>query len=184
MSRFAVMFAFLAIVTRSGWAGGTAQGAAPSSRPSISLTTTTEEGKQLLLATVTTGGKPVENATVSFAARRLFGQLLLGEEKSLDDGTAAVPFPADLPGDFSGTLEVTATLQPTTPTVEPLRAVAKLRAGVAATHTAGHPFPRALWAPQAPLTLIAIVFVFVGVVWLTYLYVVLQLFRLRRGAGT
>ena len=178
--------AILACIFCLCFPAGKARAAPPATtRPSISLTTTTEEGKRLLLATVTIDSKPVESATVSFGARRLFGTLLVGEEKTLDDGTAAVAFPADLPGGSGGMLEVTATLQPTNSGEVPVKAVASFPTGaVAALSAAGHSFPRALWAPQAPITLIAIIFGFVGAVWLTYVYVVLQLIRLKRGART
>src|SRR5437762_10594386 len=73
---------------------------APTSQPKadISLALVTEEGKQLIRAVVVANGKPVENATVSFGVRRTFGTLVLGEDRTLDDGSAAVPFPNDIPG--------------------------------------------------------------------------------------
>ena len=45
------------------------------------------------------------------------------------------------------------------------------------------PFGRALWAPHAPLLLIVAIFAVLGIVWLTYAYVVVQLVRLRKGAN-
>ena len=44
-----------------------------------------------MIATVTMGGKALPDASVVFSARRTFGALPLGEDKTLDDGTAAVP---------------------------------------------------------------------------------------------
>ena len=42
-------------------------------------------------------------------------------------------------------------------------------------------FPRALWAPQAPLALILTIGFIICVVWGTYIYVVVQLVRIRKG---
>ena len=72
----------------------------------------TEEGAKLIRATVQLNGKPLENATVRFLVRRSFGDLLLGEDKTLDDGTAAVRFPKALPGGPHGELEVIAEVKP------------------------------------------------------------------------
>src|SRR3954453_18823947 len=123
MTRTAAIPAFLAGMFCLGCPGGArALAAAPAATtgPIISITTATEDGKQMLVATVTRDGKPVENSSVSFTAIRLFGSLLLGEEKPLGDAPAAVPFPTDLPGDSSGMLEITATVQPTGSGVQPL----------------------------------------------------------------
>jgi len=145
----------------------------------ITLTQTTEEGKKQLVATVMHGGKPVEKATVSFYVHRTFGQLLLGSDTTLDDGTAAIAFPTDIPGGPSGILDLSVRV------TAPLAMVgaggqAALPGGkiVAAVNT---PFPRALWSPQAPYSLIAIIIFLVGGAWGAYAFVVFQLFALRKG---
>jgi hypothetical protein len=112
--------------------------------------------------------------------RRLFGDLSLGEDKTLDDGTAAVPFPTDLSGDSKGMLEVIAAVKASATVAAADREV-KFPGG-AVPAQGDQVFPRALWAPHAPIGLIASIVVFVGVVWVAYAYVVFQLFRLKRGA--
>src|SRR5689334_3730041 len=85
----------------------------PSTEPTkavISVSSEVEEGKRVLMATVKLDGKPVEGAKVSFFIRRTFGNLLVGQEATLDDGTAAVPFPQGLPGGQTGKLQVLATV--------------------------------------------------------------------------
>ena len=65
--------------------------------PALSLADVTEEGQHLLRATVTLKGEPLQGARVQFGAARTFGVLDLGTDTSLDDGTAAIPFPEGLP---------------------------------------------------------------------------------------
>ena len=147
----------------------------------VTLSTAVEDGKKQLIATVKRAGKPVENATVSFGAKRTFGRLVLGADVTLDDGTAAIPFPADLPGDARGNLELNAMVQ------GPL---SQWGASAEATLPGGMPkatpvenFPRALWAPSAPLGLIVAIAVLVGGAWGAYLFVALQLIAIRKGVN-
>jgi len=80
----------------------------PTTRTTVVLSVTTEEGQKMLEAAVTLDGKPVEDATVEFLVKRTFGAIAIGQDKTLDDGTAAVKFPADLPGNAAGMLHVLA----------------------------------------------------------------------------
>ena len=151
--------------------------------PVIALSSNVEDGKAMLVATVTAAGKPVENAKVVFFAQRTFGQIALGTEATLDDGTAAVPFPSTLPGDENGRLKLSAEFsgQPK---------------GAARIHTedtfdGGKPFrpesqvfPRALWAPRAPWLLLSTIAALVGVVWGAFGYVVFQLSCIRKEAAS
>jgi hypothetical protein len=147
----------------------------------VTLSTKVEDGKPQLVATVTLNGKPLENARVAFGAPRSFGKLILGTDVTLDDGTAAIAFPSDLPGDAQGVLVLTAEVQ------APLayagaRAQASLPGGK--VHApAEEPYPRALWAPQAPLGLILVISALVAGAWGTYLFVVVQLVAVRKGAS-
>ena len=148
----------------------------------VTLSSAIEDGKKQLIATVKRNGKPVENATVSFGAKRMFGRLVLGTDVTLDDGTAAIPFPSDLPGDAKGDLELNAMIQgPLSQwgaTTEAVLPGGKPRAAQAEN------FPRALWAPSAPLSLIAAIAALVGGAWGSYLFVFYQLIAIRRGATT
>lgn len=152
---------------------------APAAKPTIALKLDTEEGKKVIVATVTQAAKPVEGAKVAFSVKRTFGDLQLGTEETLDDGTAAVAFPADLPGGADGTLQVIAE-------VKAPKELAGLRSqsvfdGAAKIHAEPEPFPRALWSPRAPLGLVLTVFVLLGAVWSTYAYVVVQLLHIKKG---
>jgi hypothetical protein len=146
----------------------------------ISLDIITEEGQKMIRATVKSGGKPVENVTVAFGIRRSFGVLSLGEDKTLDDGSAAVQFPADLPGGVDGKLQVVAEIK-APPDYEASRTEAAI-GGAKQVVANSDPLPRALWSTRAPYTLIVPVVLLLGGVWSAYAFVIAQILAIRRGA--
>ena len=148
--------------------------------PSLALSVGEEEHKKIIRALVTLNGKPVENAAVSVFARRTFGKLPLGKDTTLDDGTAAVAFPTGLPGDAAGQLQVVAEVAGT-PQYAAVTAQSTLSGGTIVAE-AQDPFPRALWAPHAPIALIVPIVILLGGVWTTYIYVISQIIAIRRGA--
>ncbi len=185
-----------------------AEAVGSSAPPAIALQRATEDGQEILLATVTRGGEPVEGASVTFTIERTFGALRLGQETTLDDGTAAVPFPAGLPAALDGRLLVRAEVAgASTAALLPADARAasvddELSAAGIPLHQRllaralgdrlvrletpnvllrSSPIPRALWAPRAPLALLVALVALLGGVWLTYGTVVYQLLRIRRG---
>lgn len=151
-------------------------------KPDIALKLSVEEGKRVIVATVKTNDKPLEGAKVAILVKRTFGDLALGTEETLDDGTAAVPFPEGLPGDGQGMLQVVAELKSPKEFVG-ARAQTTLPGG-RIIPPEKEPFPRALWSPRAPLVLVATIFVVLGAVWGTYTYVVVQLIKIRKNANT
>jgi len=162
--------------------GAFALRASAAEEPSIALRVDTEDGKKVLVATVTKTGKPVENAKVVFFARRTFGALLLGAEVTLDDGTAAVPFPTTLPGDERGRLQLSAELANRPKDAPPVRAEAQFEGGTPFRAEPQTP-PRALWSSRAPLILLVNIALLVGLVWGAFAYVAFQLFRIRGESG-
>ena len=147
--------------------------------PWVEITTDVEDGEKIILGTVTLSGKPMAGVKVSFFARRTFGLLPLGEEETLEDGTAAVPFPKRLPGGSGGDLDVVARI--TAP--EEYRSVENTGkvAGGTVVRREADPFPRALWAPRAPLSLVLTISLLLGAVWCVYGYVFVQLRAIRKG---
>ena len=145
---------------------------------SISVSVVTEEGQKMIKAVVTAGGKPVENASIVFGIRRTFGTLVIGEDQTLDDGSAAAKFPTDLPGDAEGNLHVVINIK------EPQDLVGvsghAVIPGGATPVASADPFPRALWAPHAPLPLVIPIILLVGGVWVTYAYVIKQVIAIAR----
>ncbi len=146
--------------------------------PIIALSKSTEDGKAVLVAKVTIDGKPLEDADVQFFAQRTFGQLALGHEKTLDDGTAATAFPADLPGGESGEVSIVAMIK-----AGPKYAAAEAHGtfnGATVVIDTDQELPRALFAPRAPLELIGSISVLTGGIWLAFFYVLFQLFKIRQ----
>ena len=140
---------------------------------------TIEDGKPMLVAKVVTAGRPDAGVTVVFSVTRTFGAIELGKDTTLDDGTAAVPFPDKLPGGADGMLKIRATL--TAPdAVQGQQATALMPAAKPAAPPADKGYPRALWAPHAPFPLIVSLLVLLGGVWLTYAIVVVHIVRIAR----
>ncbi len=153
--------------------------ASRASQANLSLQVITDQGQQLLQATLTAQGKPVENATIEFRVPRHFGVLPLGKDQTLDDGTAAIPFPADLPGGRTGEIQVIAVVQ--APADLAGITTQQVFGGAKALQDTPGDFPRALWAPRAPWLLIVSFVTILVAVWCSYAYVVRQLWALPKG---
>jgi hypothetical protein len=153
---------------------------AQTTRPQLTVSTTVEEGKKNIVATVTLDGKPVENSTVQFTIRRTFGNLIIGTDTTLDDGTAAVAFPSDLPADYDNTLDVIAVIKSPAQYAS-VSGEAKIAGGVPFVAPTD-PFPRALWAPHAPLPLLITICILLTGVWTTYAFVITQIILIKKGA--
>ena len=149
--------------------------------PTLAVSQGEEEGKCVLVATVTEGGKPLESVTVAFFVPRTFGSLSLGQEDTLDDGTAAVPCPTNLAGGATGRLEILARV--ISPTAS-AGTEGRIAIDGAPTVSRNDQFPRALWSPRAPDGLVVSISALVLGVWITYLTVVRELFRIRKGASS
>jgi hypothetical protein len=147
-------------------------------KPQITVAPGTEEGKPVLIATVMLNGKPVKDARVTFGVKRTFGTMILGQDDTLDDGTAEVKFPTGLPGDATGQLQLVVEVKP---------GEQYNRARAEATVGGGRivpvdpdPFPRALWAPHAPLPIVITICTLLIIVWSTFAFVVSQLLKIRK----
>jgi hypothetical protein len=148
------------------------------SKPDVAVKAVVEEKEKLIQATVTLDGKPLEGVTVSFSVSRTFGNLAIGQDKTLDDGTAAVPFPVGLPAGSTGKLQVLVAI------TSPLqysegRGEATVEGGQAVQASA-QAFPRALWAPRAPILLVAVIALILVSVWGCYAYVAAQILAISR----
>ncbi len=170
------------LLLASPGAAGAEEGTGKPEGVVVVVGTVDEDGRKMLLATVSKDGEPVEGALVAFFAERTFGLLGLGEEETLDDGTSAVPFPGDLPGGPTGTLRIVARVTAPEDLAGAEGRIAVGGAGV--VPLVDDPFPRALWAPDAPVALIGAFVVLLGGVWLTYAWVLRQMLLIRRGGGS
>lgn len=139
----------------------------------VTLSTAKEDGKVMLIATVTANGHPVGGATVVFSVDRTFGAMALGEDRTLSDGTAAVAFPDSLPGDSNGALAFNASVQSPDEVAGTVVHV-KLGGGAVSRAWTADP-PRALWSSRAPIAVMATIGLLLLCVWSTYAFVVGQL---------
>ena len=136
-----------------------------------------EDGQREIIATVLEGGKPVPNVGVSFRLVRSFGDLPLGDDTTLDDGTAAAPLPKELRPE-QGAWSVKVVL--TSP-----EAFAGQGRELSLAATAGRepaqPLPsRELWSRSAPLSLMLTVLILVGGAWTAFAFAGRQLLAIRR----
>ena len=183
MSRLPIAALVLLAASSTGSAApATSASTASTTQPNVkmSLDLVTEDGQKLIRAVVTSGGKPVENVNVSFGVKRTFGALLLGEDRTLDDGSAAIKFPADIPGGPTGTLEVIAQIKapPQYASISAQGRFSGARKFTPDTQT----LPRALWAPRAPYALLIPIVALLAGVWLAYAFVFMQVLAIRKGA--
>ncbi len=146
--------------------------------PDVSIAAEMEEGKKVLIATVKLDGKPLEGAQVSFSVQRSFGILLLGKDETLEDGTAAVPYPERLPAAPNGEFQLIVEVGGSS-TYAASRKVFQMQGGVKPVEEK-EPFPRALWAPHAPIPLIVTIIGLLTIVWSTYTFVFVQLLRIHK----
>lgn len=172
---------FLSLVILEGFFSSSpvVAGTADVNKPDISLQIATEDNQKVIRATVTIDGKPLENATIDFFVKRTFGNLSIGHDQTLDDGTAAVPFPYDLPGGTTGKIQVFTVI--TNPQQYGAAHAEATFDGSRVIPLQKEEFPRALWSPRAPLVLILTIMFLVTAVWSTYVYVVVQLVKIRKG---
>jgi len=147
----------------------------------VSIEKISEEGETLILATVTSveSGEPIEDASVSFFVKRTFGLLSLGSDTTLDDGSAAVTFPADIPGDSTGKIEVL--VKVTAPADLASVTASAILGGASPLTINENPFPRELWSRRAPFSMMLIFVVLLGGVWCTFFVVVRQVYCIAKG---
>lgn len=128
------------------------------------------------------GQNPIANTTVSFFVQRLFGKMPVAEENTAttdDSGIAEIVFPKNFPGDADGTLTLIALIEDNAPT-GPLETRIAGKWGVPVPIVADA-FPRALWEPNAPVAMILAFCILLGGVWITYGFVVSQIFHIKKG---
>ena len=89
----------------------------------------------------------------------------------------AVAFPGDLPGGTEGKIQLLAEIKSPP---ELAGTVTQIFDGASKVLPNKDPFPRALWAPHAPLALLITIGSMLSIVWSVYLFVVIQLIKIRK----
>ena len=151
--------------------------AASTSAATVQLKRAVEDKQEMLVATVTVDGKPVSGASVVFSVSRTFGAMALGEDKTLDDGTAAVAFPNGMPRGVGGDPSFRAVVE--SPSDLAGSQVEMKFPGATPARPWASEAPRALWSSRPPLALVGTILFLLLCVWSTYLFVVGQLVALR-----
>lgn len=145
-----------------------------------------EDSVRHITATVTETGAdgneiPVKEAEVTFFLKRLFGNMPLTEENAVstdEKGEAQIVFPSGITGDSLGNITLIAALTDDE-TFGNVESNASEKWGIAVLPDKD-PFPRALWAPRAPIQLILTLSILFGGVWLVYFFVFYQLNRIKK----
>jgi hypothetical protein len=123
---------------------------------------------------------PVAGEPVLVYVPRMFSLLLIGEITLDDNGTGILDFPADLPGDKDGNINVITKFEENA-TYGNVEKFSSLKWGVSTDYSqpTNH---RALWTKTAPKWMIYTLSILLIGVWGHYLFAVISLIRIRMGA--
>lgn len=150
----------------------------------IKLTFSQTDTTRTCTALVMSDTMPVPELTVHFYVERFFGLLPVGEADTDESGLAIAEFPIDLPGDENDMLSVLARIEEDD-TYGDVETRAQVKWGVIPEDRHDHWSERSLSAArdQAPMYLIVASNLIISIIWGTIIYVILQVFRIRK-AGT
>lgn len=148
----------------------------------MSITFAKEDDKDICQVKIVSEGKPVAELPVKLFVKRIFGNLQIGEEVSTDEnGVASFEFPNDIPLNQKGILEVMSMVEDDE-NFGTIEANITSTIGIKKDLSAFEKIERSLSGKNAPIYFtVASLSVFIGV-WLTILYVVLQVFKIRKSA--
>jgi hypothetical protein len=127
--------------------------------------------------------RPIPNLEINFGIHRLFGIMPLGDEATAttdEHGIATFNFPEGINGDEKGKVVVAARIidNDVYGNVETDATTSWGRRLVVDKN----PFPRALWEPRAPISLIATFCVIFGGIWFTYGFVIYILVKIKNNS--
>lgn len=171
----------LAVAVFTGTAHRVSAQAASQPAATLKLEVVTLEGHKLVQAKLLHGDKPVQDAVVRFSVQRTFGKLQLGDVPTMDNGTAAVSYPSAVPGNSAG--EITLIAQVQAPASMAGVQSQLIDRGAMPARSQADPFPRALWAPHAPIQFLAVILTLFGGFWAAYLFVIWQFIAIKRGGA-
>ena len=150
----------------------------------IHLTFSHTDTTRICTALVTSGGKPVPEKEVHFYIKRMYSLLPVGNAVETDTtGTSVMEFPLDMPGDERGYYTVVSKIEDddTFGTVEES---AEVKWGVSPPGERIHTEYRSLSASRenAPAYLILVSNLIIAVIWGVLIYIVIQVFRIRKAS--
>lgn len=129
----------------------------------------------------TSEGKPVADLSVKLYAERLFGLLPLGEESTDEEGVANFEFPTDLPGNKNLELNILAKVEDDDNFANS-EVKSTINWGVHEKISSSQKMERALYASRerAPIYFIITSISIIAGIWGTLLYIIIQLFKIKR----
>jgi len=141
-----------------------------------------EDSTKKSKATVMSEGAPIKDKEVHFYVKRTYSLLPIGKPATTDEkGEASIAFPTDLPGDKDGNITVIAKIEEDD-ILGTVEAKADVKWGVLPELINERWSHRSLSASRekAPTFLIIASNAIIAVIWGTIIYVIFQVFRIRR----
>jgi hypothetical protein len=150
----------------------------------IRLIFTRNDSARICKAVVTSDDVPVKGTEIHFYVKRLFSLLPIGKAIETDEnGEAVTNFPMDLPGDKNGNFIAIAKIEDDN-TYANVETQAEVKWGILPNIEKDSWGNRSLSASRekAPMYLIIASNVIIAVIWGTILYVILQVFRIKKAS--
>lgn len=122
--------------------------------------------------------KPAPEVVLGIYVHRLFNPLKVGEATTDENGECTVEIPNTLPGDAKGNIELLAKLDENE-LYGNMETGSLQKWGTPVSNKLGEQ-PRALWSLHPPLWMLLTFIILMTTVWGHYVYIVYQLFRLRK----
>lgn len=153
----------------------------------IKLDFSEEEGKKLITAAVVETfedslGSPVPDLDVYFYVERTFKPLPIGDifNTTDEEGKVTIEFPADLPGDYDGHVNIIARIQESDEFQD--TEVSEIIAWGVPLEIDNTANKRSLWAAgaNAPIPLLILVNSLILIVWSIIFYLIYELFKISR----
>lgn len=148
----------------------------------IKLSFDQNDSMRICKAIVISGDKPVNEVEVHFYVQRMYSLLPIGSAIATDSmGEAITEFPLDLPGDKSGNIVVVAKIEEDD-NFGNLESRSEVKWGVMPVEAEEHWDARSLSAARdkAPMILILVSNLIIVSIWGTIIYVIYQVFRIKR----
>lgn len=150
-------------------------------KATIQLSFDQKDSTNICKALVTSENKPVKGVEVHFYVKRMFSSLPIGGAvETNDNGEAIKNFPLDLPGDKNGNIVAIAKIEDNE-TYGSLQSQAEVKWGIQKEEkeTWGN---RSLSASRenAPMYLIVVSNLIIAVIWGTIIYIIFQVFRIKK----
>jgi hypothetical protein len=123
------------------------------------------------------GPQPIAEAPVAVYIKRMFSSLKVAEGETDADGVLEVEFPKGLSGDQDANLNITAKIEETEEYGN-LEANMIKQWGKPVSYEITE-LPKALWSDHPPVWMIVTFFVLMGTVWIHYMIILINLFRIK-----